>query len=71
MQKCPRILDTTLTDKDIPGVSKQRAIQDLFCAKFNFYEIPDLLVSLCCSQLVVVRVLVHSVPRENYQHHLD
>jgi hypothetical protein len=42
-----------------------------FRANFNIYDVPEILATPCCSQIAVTKERILSVPREQYQHHID
>jgi hypothetical protein len=42
-----------------------------FRANFNIYDIPEILATPCCSQIAVTKERILSIPREQYQHHID
>jgi hypothetical protein len=42
-----------------------------FRANFNVYDVPEILATPCCSQIAVTKERIRSIPREQYQHHID
>lgn len=58
------------SSSQLPSDFQADALQ-AFRANFNIYEIPEILATPCCSQIAVTRERIHSVPREQYQHHIN
>lgn len=64
-------INTTCVNEESGNQPEQKEMQEAFRANFNIYEIPEILATPCCSQIAVTKQLIRSVPREQYQHHID
>ena len=64
-------MNTTRVQEESGNAPEQKAMQEAFRANFNLYDIPEILATPCCSQIVVIKELIQSVPREQYQHHIQ
>ena len=53
------------------GVTEEREMREAFRANFNVYNVPEILATPCCSQIAVTKERIQSVPREQYQHHIN
>lgn len=65
------LINTTKVNEESGNIPEQREMQEAFRANFNIYEIPEILATPCCSQIAVVKELIQSVPREQYNHHIQ
>ncbi|KAI9641443.1 hypothetical protein NHQ30_010250 [Ciborinia camelliae] len=68
---CSTVLNTTADEKSPARVPEQWAMQDSFRANFDIYDIPEVLASPCCSQIVVVREVIQAVPKTQYNRHIE
>lgn len=57
---------------DVGGNKPEQSVMlDAFRANFNVWDVPEILASPCCSQIGVTRELIRSVPKEQYEHHIN
>ncbi|KAE8442112.1 hypothetical protein EG329_003818 [Mollisiaceae sp. DMI_Dod_QoI] len=64
-------INTTKVTEESGTQPEQKEMQEAFRANFNIYDIPEILATPCCSQIAVTREKILSVPRAQYQHHVD
>ncbi|PMD40750.1 hypothetical protein L207DRAFT_459511, partial [Hyaloscypha variabilis F] len=64
-------INTTRVNEESGAIPEQKEMQEAFRANFNIYEVPEILATPCCSQIAVTREKIRSVPRKQYQHHIN
>jgi hypothetical protein len=64
-------INTTRVNEESGNAPEQKEMQEAFRANFNIYNIPEILATPCCSQIAVTKERILSVPREQYNHHIN
>ncbi|KUJ19106.1 uncharacterized protein LY89DRAFT_570785, partial [Mollisia scopiformis] len=64
-------INTTKVTEESGNQPEQKEMQEAFRANFNIYDIPEILATPCCSQIAVTKEKILSVPREQFQHHIN